>query len=97
MSQKFGTAISSELKMLIAEHEHKTKMVIREFYLTFPPRSLEQLLREKNITNIDKAYLAIDWRNKTVFMDKRGNFGGNLFSYAEGERIVDSAINESLD
>ena len=51
----------------------------------------------KTLTAINKAYLSIDFRNKTIFLDKKGNdITGNVLSCAEAEILIDSAINEEL-
>ncbi|MEK7227918.1 MAG: hypothetical protein AAB681_01015 [Patescibacteria group bacterium] len=52
---------------------------------------------KQRLIAIDKAYLNIDFRNKTVFLDERGrDITYNILSYQEGERIIEDAINEEL-
>jgi len=98
MSQSSDPDLRNRVKRLIAEHKRNLAKRIQDFRASYPQRSLEEILKEEyGVTDIDAAYLAIDYRNKTELIDKRGNSVGRFLSYAQGQRLIDAAVNESLD
>ncbi|MBP6904573.1 MAG: hypothetical protein KBB91_00765 [Candidatus Pacebacteria bacterium] len=54
------------------------------------------LVRKYGIKNIASADFP-DWRNKTIYLDKRGNdISGTVLSYAEADRIIEAGLYEPL-
>lgn len=90
--------ISPEAKSLISQFNSGLKEKLDNLKLKPVWTSITDLLLKKyNIIDTDRAYLAIDFRNKTVFLDQRGNeIIGSILSYQQSEMIIDMALNEEL-
>lgn len=59
--------------------------------------SIDDLLRRKyGITNIDKAYLAIDYSHKTEFVDKYGRTIDKSRPYSQLQRFTESVLTEEI-